>query len=74
MDRALSGATPPDQSGPGSNSNEGVLRITQSPSIAGTSLSDCLVSYTGHSLGGVPLCIAQLAGTVEYTYCTSAEG
>ena len=29
--------------------NEGVLRIPQSSSIAGTSPSDCLVSYPGHS-------------------------
>ena len=34
-----------------SNGNEGVLRIPQSSSITGTSLSDCLVSYTGLSLG-----------------------
>ena len=40
------------QSGPGSNGNEGVLRIPQSPSITGTSPTHCLVSYTGHSLGG----------------------
>ena len=52
MDRALSGATILGQSGPGSNGNEGVLRIPQSPSITGTSPSDCLVSYPGHSLGG----------------------
>ena len=39
-------------SGPGSNGNEGVLRIPQSSSTAGTSPSDCLVSYPGHSLGG----------------------
>ena len=39
------------QSGPGSDGNEGVLRIPQSSSIAGTSPSDCLVSYPGHSLG-----------------------
>ena len=32
----LSGATTPSQSGPGSKSNEGVLRITQDPSIIGT--------------------------------------
>ena len=51
MDKALSGATTPDQSEPGSNGNEGVLCITQSPSITGTSPSDCLVSYLGHSLG-----------------------
>ena len=55
MDKALSGATTPGQSGPGSDGNEGVLRIPQSSSIAGISPSDCL----GHSLGwgGVlPLC------------------
>ena len=45
IDRALLSATTPGQSGPGSNGNEAVLRITQSPSIAGTSPSDCLVSY-----------------------------
>ena len=48
----LSGATTPGQSGPGSNGNEGVLRIPQSSSIAGTSPSDCLVSYPGHLLRG----------------------
>ena len=54
----LSGATTPGYSGPGSDGNEGVLRIPQSSSIAGTSPSDCLMSYPGHSLGvGVlPLC------------------
>ena len=40
----LSGATTPGQSGPGSDGNEGVLRIPQSSSIAGTSPSDCLGS------------------------------
>ena len=50
----LSGATTLGQSGPGSDGNEGVLRIPQSSSIAGTSPSDYLVSYPGHSffLGG----------------------
>ena len=48
----LSVATTPDQSGPGSNGNEGVLHIPQSLSITGTSPSDCLVSYPGHSLVG----------------------
>ena len=42
----------PGQSGPGSNDNEGVLRIIQSPSITWTSPSDCLVSYPGHSWWG----------------------
>ena len=36
------------QSGPGSNGNEGVFRITQS-FRAGTAPSDSLVSYTEHS-------------------------
>ena len=52
IDRALSGATIPGQSGSGSNGNEGVLRIPQSPNITGTSPSDCLVSYPGLSCGG----------------------
>ena len=58
IDRTLSGATTSSQSGPGSDSNEGVLYIPQSSSITGTTLSDCLMSYEGHSLrGGVlPLC------------------
>ena len=57
IDRALSNATIPSRSGPGSNDNEGVLCIPQSPSITGTALSDCLVSHLVHSLGGVlPLC------------------
>ena len=48
---ALSGATTPGQSGPGSDVNEGVLRIPQSDRITGTSPSDCLVSYLGQTLG-----------------------
>ena len=52
IDRALSGATILSQSGPGSNGNEEVLRIPQSLSITGTSPSDCLASYLGHSLEG----------------------
>ena len=57
MGRTLSGATTPVRSGPGSDDNEGVLYIPLSYSITGASPSDCLVSYLGHSLGGVfPLC------------------
>ena len=52
MNRALSGATTPGQSGPGSDGNEGVIRIPQSSSIAGSSPSNCLVSYPGHFLRG----------------------
>ena len=50
--RTLSGATTPGQSGPGSNSNEGVLRIPQGPGNTWTSPSDYLVSYSGLSLEG----------------------
>ena len=53
IDRARSGATTQGQSGPGSDSNEGILRVPQSSSITGTSPSDCLVSYPGQSSGGV---------------------
>ena len=42
----------PDQGRPGSNGNERVLRIPQSPSITGTSPSDRLVSYPEHSWVG----------------------
>ena len=45
IDRTLSGTTTLGLSGPGSDGNEGVLRIPQSSSITGTSPSDCLVSY-----------------------------
>ena len=51
INRALSRTTIPGQSGPGSNGNERVLRISQSSSIAEASPSDCLVSYSGRSLG-----------------------
>ena len=49
MYRTLSDATTPGQSGPGSDSNEGVLHIPQG-SITGTSWWDCFVPYAGHSL------------------------
>ena len=50
IDRNLSGATSCYQSGPRSTSNELVLRISLSSNITGASLSDCLMSYAGHSL------------------------
>ena len=53
MDRTLSGATIPGQSRPGSDGNEGVLRIPQSPSNTGTSPLDYFMSYPGHLLGSV---------------------
>ena len=39
------------QSWPGNDCNQGVLRNPQSSCITGTSPSDCLVSYPGHSFG-----------------------
>ena len=45
------GVTTAGQSGPRSDRNEGVHRITQSSSLTGISQSNCLVSYSGHSLG-----------------------
>ena len=38
------------RSGPGSDGNERVACIPESPNITWTSPSDCLVSYLGHSL------------------------
>ena len=50
IERNLSGATTTGQSGSESNSNEGVLCITQSSSSTKASPSDYSVSYPGHSL------------------------
>ena len=50
IDRTLSGATSPELSGLGGDDNEEVHLIPQISSITGTSSSDCLVSYLGHSL------------------------
>ena len=52
LDWALSGATAPGQSRPGTNGNEVVLRILLSSSSTWTAPSDCLVWYPGHSLEG----------------------
>ena len=51
IDRTLSGATTLGQSRTGSDGNKGVFRIPQSSRITEASPSDCLMSYTGHSLG-----------------------
>ena len=42
-------ATTPGRSRPGSDGNEGLLRIPQN-CMVGASSSDCLVSYPGHSI------------------------
>ena len=51
IDRSLSGATTPGQSGPESDSNEEILCIPQSSFTTGVSSSDCFMSYTERSLG-----------------------
>ena len=51
IDRTLSDATTPKQSGPASDGNKGVFRIPQSSSITKASPLDCLVSYPGRSFG-----------------------
>ena len=51
IDGTLSGATTPSQSEPKSDGNKGVLCILQSSSITGISPTDCLVSYSGYSVG-----------------------
>ena len=50
IDRTLSGATTPGQIGHGNNGTGGIHQIPQSSGIIGASLSECLVSYLGHSL------------------------
>ena len=64
IDKTLSDTTTPSQSEPGSDSNEGVLRIPQSFSITRTSPSDCLVS-SGHSLDE-----SYLSGKMQSVYST----
>ena len=49
--RTLSGVTTTDKTTPGSDDNEEVLCIPQTSSITGTSPSDNLVPYLGHSFG-----------------------
>ena len=66
MDRTLSSATTPGQSGPGSNGNEGVFRIPQSFSITGASPSDYVVSYPGQSLGE-----SYLSAVMQAVYSTA---
>ena len=57
IDGTLTSTIIPDQGGPGSNGNEGVLNILLSK-IIGTSPSDSFVSYSGKTLEGVlPRCI-----------------
>ena len=50
IDKTLSGATTPSQSGPDSDRNKRVLRILHRSGVTGASPSDCLASYPGHLL------------------------
>ena len=52
-DRSLLPATHQGQSHSWSDFNDGLLHISPSTSNTGASLSDCLVSFPGHSLGEV---------------------
>ena len=63
IDRALSGATILWQREPGSNGNEGVLSISQSPNITGTSPSNFFMSYPGH--------LSYPSAEVQSVYCTA---
>ena len=68
IDRTLSGPTTPDQCGPGSDGNDGVLGIRQGFSNTGTSALDCLVSYPGLTpLQRSSRCILQPTGQ-KYCY------
>ena len=68
MNRILSGATTPGQSGPESAGNEGVSHIPQCSSITGSSLSDRLVSYLGRLLrfSGLTLLQRYSQGILQY--------
>ena len=62
MDRTLQGATSPEETGPGSNGNQGELHIPQI-SKAGASPSDGLIPYPEHSMGsGVSLLCRDAVG------------
>ena len=67
IDRDLSGNTTPGQSGSRRDGNEEVLRIPQSPSITGTSPSDCLVHTQDTRCGGG----AYPSAEKQSVYCTS---
>ena len=63
--RSLSWATTLDQSRPGSDGKKRVLHIPQNSGITGALPSDCLMSYTGHSLwrgGGLLLLSRDVLG------------
>ena len=66
IDRTLSGATTPGQSGLGSNGNEGILHFPQI-SKAGALPSDSLMWYPGHSMEGL-----YPSAEMQLMYCTTS--
>ena len=62
IDKTILDATTPGQNGPGSDDHESVICISQSSSITGAFPSDCLMSYPGHSFGGVLPCCRDVVG------------
>ena len=68
--KTLSSATIPVPSGPGSDGNEGVLRIPQIFSITRIWPSDCLFPYPRHSLGSGVLPLCRKAVGVHYSLST----
>ena len=71
IDKTLSGATTPGQSGPGSDGNEQILCIPQHSIITGKSPSNWLVSYPGLSFGEVwPLCKEAVYSTAPANWAT----
>ena len=62
IDRILSSKNTPSQIGPGSNGNEGVLRIPRSSSTTGDSALDCLILYPEHWLKEVLLLCKKAVG------------
>ena len=71
IDRILSGAITPSQSGPGSDGNERVLGIPQILTITVASSSDCFVSYQDARWNGV---LSLCRDAVGIFYSPSRQG
>ena len=71
INRTLSSPTTPGQSGPGSDGNEGVLRIIQSSSTTVASPSDCLMLHPGHLFVCVQGGGSYLSAEMQSVYSTA---